>query len=288
MQSVEDRLALSTVLVEQRRFEDAAATLAAAALIALVTRAVPVRAGVRRARSRRRRRGVSGGPPCAGAASSYPEARLLLAEALFREGDASRCRAELRRFIDEAPEACRPRRPARGRSCPGGRVSSPAVASLESGHAVAVSDPGRARRAACALDRRWLAGAGRWAMPGTGGRDRDGAGRRPHRPSSRGGDRAALCLGVVAPRPGPPRRRAARRLVGGGPRQHERKLGRWSPPATPASHPAPRGPTHPDRDGRHHLRGMVGLAHGAESTATIARRLISDLFGVVGGDGPRW
>lgn len=102
-QSVDDRLALGTVLVEQRRWDDAAATLSAASLVApnhaavqFALAYVELGRGQFAAATGAARRALELRP-------HYPEARLLLAEALFRDGVHGEARSELRRFVDEAP-----------------------------------------------------------------------------------------------------------------------------------------------------------------------------------------
>ena len=101
--SVEDRLSLGTVLAELARWDDAAAVLSGAAL------AGPRHAQVHFALAYVE---LSRDRPAAAIAAarkalelrpSYPEARLVLAEALLRGGDRSEGRQELRRFVDEAP-----------------------------------------------------------------------------------------------------------------------------------------------------------------------------------------
>lgn len=103
VRSADDRLALGAVLAEQRRWDEAAGVLAGAALVAPRHAAVAFAvAYVELARD-------NPGAALEAAARAlelrpqYPEARLLLAEALFRTGDAERGRTELRRFLAEAP-----------------------------------------------------------------------------------------------------------------------------------------------------------------------------------------
>jgi Tfp pilus assembly protein PilF len=102
-EGVEDRLVLGTVLAEQDRWDDAAAALSAAALMAPRHAAVQFALGyVELGRER---------PGAASAAARralelrprYPEARLLLAQSLFRSGEVQEGRVVLRQFVDEAP-----------------------------------------------------------------------------------------------------------------------------------------------------------------------------------------
>lgn len=101
--SAEDWLALGIVLAQQLRWADASGALDRAALLGPRLAEVPfVQAFVELGRER---------PAVAVAAAKhalelrmpYPQARLLLAEAQYRAGDAAAGRAALRLFVDEAP-----------------------------------------------------------------------------------------------------------------------------------------------------------------------------------------
>jgi len=101
--SAEDWLSLGIVLAEQHRWTDACAVLDRAALLGPRLAEVPfARAFVELGREQ---------PMAAVAAAQlalelrgrYPQARLLLAEAQYRAGDAAGGRATLERFLDEAP-----------------------------------------------------------------------------------------------------------------------------------------------------------------------------------------
>jgi Tfp pilus assembly protein PilF len=102
-QGVADRLVLGTILAEQDRWDDAATALLAAALMAPRHAAVQFALGYVELERERP------GPAAAAARRAlelrpqYPEARLLLAQSLFREGEVHEGRAVLRQFVDEAP-----------------------------------------------------------------------------------------------------------------------------------------------------------------------------------------
>jgi Tfp pilus assembly protein PilF len=122
--SADDRLALGVVLAEQKRWDDAGATLSAAA--SLAPRQAEIQFALAFVELGRER------PPAAVTAARralelrlpYPRARLLLAEAYYRAGDAVAGQAQLRSFVDEAPadmseEKTRALEVLAGRSSPG-------------------------------------------------------------------------------------------------------------------------------------------------------------------------
>jgi Tfp pilus assembly protein PilF len=101
--SVEDRLSLGTVLAELARWDDAAAVLGGAALAGPRHAQVHFALAYVELSRDRPTAAIVAARKALELRPSYPEARLVLAEALLRGGDWNEGRQELRRFVDEAP-----------------------------------------------------------------------------------------------------------------------------------------------------------------------------------------
>lgn len=102
--SIDDRLSLATVLALARRGDEAARELAGLAEAAPGRAEIPfVTAFVALARDEPVQ-AIAAARRALALRGRYPEARLLLAEALLRSGDLAAGRRELARFVAEAPK----------------------------------------------------------------------------------------------------------------------------------------------------------------------------------------
>src|SRR3569623_2090796 len=101
--SAEDWLALGIVLAQQRRWIDACGVLERAALLGPRLAEVPFTQAFVELGRERPAAAVTAARHALELRVPYPQARLLLAEAQYRAGDAAAGRATLQRFVDEAP-----------------------------------------------------------------------------------------------------------------------------------------------------------------------------------------
>jgi len=101
--SAEDWLALGVVLAQQRRWADAGVVLDRAALLGPGLAEVAFAQAFVELGRERPAAAVTAARHALELRLPYPQARLLLAEAQYRAGDAAAGRATLQRFVDEAP-----------------------------------------------------------------------------------------------------------------------------------------------------------------------------------------
>lgn len=101
--SAEDWLSLGIVLAQQRRWIDACGVLERAALLGPRLAEVPFTQAFVELGRERPAAAVTAARHALELRVPYPQARLLLAEAQYRAGDAAAGRATLQRFVDEAP-----------------------------------------------------------------------------------------------------------------------------------------------------------------------------------------